>query len=96
MSAYVLSEDAGFDLDEVWEYIAQDNLEAADRWIVKLFDTFEAIAQSPRHRPYTRRFHQLPGTVFPSWGVPCNLSRHPPAYRDRRRYPRFARHSVFP
>jgi len=25
MSGYVLSEDADLDLDEIWEYIAQDN-----------------------------------------------------------------------
>jgi len=33
VSGYVLSADADFDLDEIWEYIAADNLDAADRWI---------------------------------------------------------------
>jgi plasmid stabilization system protein ParE len=33
MSAYVLSEDADVDLDDIWEYIAQDNIDAGDRWI---------------------------------------------------------------
>jgi antitoxin ParD1/3/4/toxin ParE1/3/4 len=27
--------------------IAQDNLDAADRWIEKLFDAFEAVGQAP-------------------------------------------------
>ncbi len=40
MSGYVLSAEAEFDLDEIWEYIAIDNLDAADRWIGKLFDAF--------------------------------------------------------
>ena len=32
MSAYVLSEDANPDLEDIWEYIAQDNIDAADGW----------------------------------------------------------------
>ena len=47
MSAYVLSVDADFDLDDIWEYIAADNMNAADRWIGKLFDTFEALGCTP-------------------------------------------------
>ena len=47
MNGYVLSADADFDLDEIWEYIAADNLDAADRWIGKLFDAFEALGQTP-------------------------------------------------
>jgi plasmid stabilization system protein ParE len=35
---YVLSVDADFDLDDIWEYIAADNINAADHWIEKLFD----------------------------------------------------------
>jgi plasmid stabilization system protein ParE len=31
----------------IWEYIARDNLDAADRWIAKLFDAFEGLAQTP-------------------------------------------------
>ncbi len=51
MSAYILSEDADLDLDDIWEYIAQDSIDAADRWIGKLFDAFETVARAPRHRP---------------------------------------------
>ena len=47
MSAYVLSRAADLDLDEIWEYIAQDNVDAADRWIGKLFDAFDALALNP-------------------------------------------------
>ncbi|MHB8302139.1 MAG: type II toxin-antitoxin system RelE/ParE family toxin [Acidobacteriaceae bacterium] len=31
----------------MWEYIAQDNMDVADRWIGKLFGAFESIAQTP-------------------------------------------------
>ena len=44
---YILSVDAELDLDEIWEYIAQDSPEAADRWISKLFDEFESLAAAP-------------------------------------------------
>ena len=47
MSTYVLGRAAESDLDEIWEYIARDNVEAADRWIAKLFDAFELLGQSP-------------------------------------------------
>jgi plasmid stabilization system protein ParE len=47
MNRYVLSVAAEFDFDEIWEYIAQDNLDAADRWIGKLFDAFQLLAQTP-------------------------------------------------
>jgi plasmid stabilization system protein ParE len=47
MSEYVLSTGAELDLDEIWEYIAQDNIAAADRWIAKLFDAFDALAAAP-------------------------------------------------
>ena len=47
MSGYVLSTEAEFDLDEIWEYIAADNPDAADRWITNLFDAFEALGQTP-------------------------------------------------
>ena len=47
MSKYVLSEAAELDLDAIWDYIAQDNIDAADRWINKLFESFQSLAQSP-------------------------------------------------
>ena len=47
MKEYVLGTGAELDLNEIWEYISQDNINAADRWIGKLFDAFEALAGSP-------------------------------------------------
>jgi plasmid stabilization system protein ParE len=47
MSGYILGFDAEIDLDEIWEYIAADSVEAADRWIEKLFEAFEALGRMP-------------------------------------------------
>ena len=47
MNKYVLSTGAELDLDEIWEYIAYDKIDAADRWIAKLFSAFEMIAKNP-------------------------------------------------
>jgi plasmid stabilization system protein ParE len=47
VSGYVLGPDADLDLNAIWEYIAADNIAAADRWIGKLFDAFEALGQKP-------------------------------------------------
>jgi plasmid stabilization system protein ParE len=47
VSEYVLGSYADLDLDDIWEYIASDSIGAADRWIAKLFDAFEAIARMP-------------------------------------------------
>jgi len=48
VSAYILSADADLDLDAIWEYIAQDNIDAADRWLGELFDGHWPVT---RHRP---------------------------------------------
>jgi plasmid stabilization system protein ParE len=47
MKDCVLSAAAELDLDAIWDYIAQDNIDAADRWIAKLFDAFDVLAQAP-------------------------------------------------
>jgi toxin ParE1/3/4 len=47
VSGYILSVDADFDLDEIWEFIAADDIDAADHWIERLFDAFEALGQTP-------------------------------------------------
>jgi plasmid stabilization system protein ParE len=47
LSRYILGPDAELDLDAIWEYIAKDNIDAADRWISRLFGAFEALGQTP-------------------------------------------------
>jgi len=51
MSGYVLSAAAALDLDDIWDYIAADSIDAADRWIGRLFDAFEALGRNPRRGP---------------------------------------------
>ena len=36
VSLYVLSTAAELDLDSIWDYIAQDNIDAVNRWISRL------------------------------------------------------------
>jgi plasmid stabilization system protein ParE len=47
LTQYILSEDADRDLDGIWDYIAEDNVDAADRWIGRLFAAFDAIGDMP-------------------------------------------------
>ena len=47
MSRYIVSPESEIDLIEIWEYIAQDDFDAADRWIAKLREAFELLAQNP-------------------------------------------------
>jgi antitoxin ParD1/3/4/toxin ParE1/3/4 len=47
MSRFVLSAGAERDLNEISDFIAQDNLDAADRWIEKPFAAFETLAHAP-------------------------------------------------
>ena len=48
MNGYVLGRDAEQDLDDLWSYIAEDSVDAADRLIARLFDAFEKLARIPR------------------------------------------------
>jgi toxin ParE1/3/4 len=47
VSKYVLSSEALLDLDDIWGYIAQDDIEAADRWIAKLLNACQTLARNP-------------------------------------------------
>jgi antitoxin ParD1/3/4/toxin ParE1/3/4 len=48
MSNYVLTPEADEDRAGIWEYIAHDDIDAADRWDTKLRDAFEMLAKNPR------------------------------------------------
>ena len=47
MSGYVLGGDAEQDLGGLWEFIAEDSAEAADRLIAKIFEALESLARNP-------------------------------------------------
>ena len=64
MSGYAFHPDAFADLDEIWEYIAERNVDAAERVLADIRSTLTTLTGSPQighRRPYltTRplRFH---------------------------------------
>lgn len=48
MAAYVLSPEALQDLQDIWDFIASDNVTAADKLENELFEAFERLAKRPR------------------------------------------------
>jgi antitoxin ParD1/3/4/toxin ParE1/3/4 len=65
MSEFVLSIDAEVDLDDIWEYIAQDSIGAADRWVAKLFDAFAVLACNPGMGHVRRDLTDYPVLFWP-------------------------------
>jgi len=47
MSGFVLHPQAYTDLEEIWEYIAADSLEAADRVREEIYDALQSLAVFP-------------------------------------------------
>ena len=47
MSGYVLHPAAFADLDEIWEFIAQDDIEAADRVIAEILEAIRTLVNFP-------------------------------------------------
>ncbi len=47
MTDFILSPAAIQDLDEIWEYIAEDSIDAADRWLAKLEKATRRLAEMP-------------------------------------------------
>ena len=47
MSGFAFHPEAYGDLGEIWEFIAEDNLDAADRVLSELFDAIRALAAFP-------------------------------------------------
>lgn len=47
MSGYRLHPEALADLNEIWEFIADDNIDAADRVIAEIFDAIRSLVAFP-------------------------------------------------
>jgi plasmid stabilization system protein ParE len=62
---YLIAADAELDLDAIWEYIAEDSLDAADRWIARLFDAFESLARTPGMGHTRQDLTSLPVLFWP-------------------------------
>jgi plasmid stabilization system protein ParE len=48
VSEYILSQRARRELREIWDFIAADDIDAADRWIETLIKQFHLLARNPR------------------------------------------------
>lgn len=48
MSDYALHPEALADIEEIWEYIANDSVDAADRAVAAIFDSIAKLAASPQ------------------------------------------------
>src|SRR5579864_242156 len=54
MSGFVLHPEAYTDLEEIWEFVAADNLDAADRVREEIYQTIQSLIPFPHighHRP---------------------------------------------
>ena len=66
MNKFVLHPEAYADLNEIWEYIAGDNLDAADRVVGEIYESLTSLIRFP-HQGHSRpdltsrplRFHAV-------------------------------------
>ena len=60
-SGYALHPEAVGDIDDIWEFIAQDNQDAADRVIVEMYAALDLLSASPHlgHRRSDLTFRPL-------------------------------------
>ena len=60
MSAFQLTTDAENDLNLIWEFIAQDNIDAANRVIDKLEKSTETLATMPEMAQPRPKLSKIP------------------------------------
>ncbi len=54
MNNYSLTDLAESEVRDIWQFIAEDNEEAADRWVIKIIETFDLLARNP-HIGHSRK-----------------------------------------
>jgi plasmid stabilization system protein ParE len=59
VSDYILGSDAVLDLEDIWDYIAADSIDAADRWIAKTLRSVRRDRADAWHLPSARRSHAV-------------------------------------
>lgn len=79
MSGYVLGSAVEEDLDAIWEYIADDNIDAADRWIEQLFAAFAQLAVHPGMGHARQDLTRLPVLFWPVGAYLVLYRRQPDA-----------------
>ena len=81
MTAYAFHPDAFADLDEIWEYIAEDIIDAADRILADIHSTLSTLAESPQIG------HRRPDlTTRPLRFLSCAMSTSSPTHLPRSRF----------
>ena len=65
MSRYVLGREAEQDLDNLWDFIAQESPQAANRLIGEIFEAFEALARNPGIGHKRKDLTRLPVLFWP-------------------------------
>lgn len=86
MNAFRLSPEASQDIIEIYEYIAQDSIEAAERVRMELLDAMRGLAQMPGKGHRREDLTKWP-VLF--WTV-RSYQNHLPAWRRASRYSRCA------
>jgi plasmid stabilization system protein ParE len=47
MANHIINQEADEDLHDIWDFIALDNIDAADRWDAKLREAFDLLGRNP-------------------------------------------------
>jgi toxin ParE1/3/4 len=47
MGQFILTEQAALDIDDIWEYVADSNIEAADKVISELYVAMRKLSDQP-------------------------------------------------
>ena len=94
MSDFVVSPEARQDLFNIWEYIAQDNMDAADRVASEIHNAMVTLAQNPGIGHYRKDLADEPLRfwrvytyliIYRSESKPIEIVRVLSAYRDIRK-----------
>lgn len=86
MSAYILHPKAYIDLDDIWEFIAEDNLDAADCVREEIYETIKGLVPFP-HQGHRRPDHPA-CTVLNGAQFSYRLCSRRKAVSHSSRYPR--------
>jgi len=65
MSEFVVHPSAFLEINEIWEFIAADNLDAADRIVAELRQAFEKLGHFPEIGFYREELTSRPLRFFP-------------------------------
>jgi plasmid stabilization system protein ParE len=65
MSGFVVHPAAFLEINEIWEFIAADNLDAADRIVAELWQAFEKLADFPEMGFHREELTSKPLRFFP-------------------------------